>query len=311
MKKIIVTLWGGEGGLRFCYALLQGGGEGGLKLVFLRYVISERAPTDPSERGNRVENQNSGIQGRSETEDYSSVTAPAAVDYRNYSMPVKNQKNCGSCWAFVVLGVLGECQSFQAIDKQLKSSFIESRMMISNSSYNTVLSEQFLVDCDTRDHGCNGGWPHNAINWIAKLAQGGVPATTSYQYYGFRTKCRANVPKIPMNINKTIQNNTAGNEDMMKEIVGSVGPVAAVISVTSYFQLYKSGIFYDSTCSSNCSSVNHAVIIVGYGTDQATNTDYWIVRNSWGTTWGQDGYAYMSRNKGNNCNIACYAMYVL
>ena len=226
--------------------------------------------------------------------------------------------------------------------------------MILNPSYNTVLSEQFLVDCDTRDYGCNGGWPHNAASmykeqfmiilhnisvllhvqdWISTLAENGVPAMTSYQYYGFRTRCRANVPKIPMNINKTIQNNTAGNEDMMKEIVGSVGPVAAVISVTSYFQLYKSGIFYDSTCSSNCSSVNHAIIIVGYGTDHATNLDYWIVRNSWvkylqhlklkilflicvfnflkGKSWGQEGYAYMSRNKGNNCNIACYAMYVL
>jgi C1A family cysteine protease len=104
---------------------------------------------------------------------------------------------------------------------------------------------------------------------------------SKYQYYGFKTRCRANVAKIPMNIKATVQNHTAGNEDMMKEIVGNVGPVAAVISATSNFQLYKSGIFYDTTCNSNCSSVNHAVIIVGYGTDEATNLDYWIVRNSW------------------------------
>lgn len=104
---------------------------------------------------------------------------------------------------------------------------------------------------------------------------------SSYQYYGFKTRCRANVPKIPMNIKATVQNYTAGNENMMKEIVANVGPVAVVISATSNFQLYKSGVFYDTTCNSNCSSVNHAVILVGYGTDQATKLDYWIVRNSW------------------------------
>jgi len=164
---------------------------------------------------------------------------------------------------------------------------------------------------------------------------------TSYQYYGFKTKCRTVPPKIPMNIRAVVQNYTAGNENMMKEIVANVGPVSVVISVTSYFQLYSSGVFYDTTCNSNCSNVNHAVVIVGYGRNTTTNLDYWIVRNSWvsdeprlslricpkklgveklnfylffklqGTTWGQLGYGYMSRNRGNNCNIGCYAMYTI
>ena len=103
---------------------------------------------------------------------------------------------------------------------------------------------------------------------------------SSYQYYGFKTKCRV-VPKIAMNIIATVQNYTAGNEGTMKQIVANVGPVAAVMSATSFYQLYKSGIFYDTTCNSNCGSVNHAVIIVGYGTDPVTNLDYWIVKNSW------------------------------
>ena len=104
---------------------------------------------------------------------------------------------------------------------------------------------------------------------------------SSYQYYGFKTKCRTNVVKIPVNIRAVVQNFTAGNENMMKEIVGSVGPVTAVISVTSVFQLYKSGVFYDTSCNSNCGNVNHAVVIVGYGRNATTNLDYWIVKNSW------------------------------
>ena len=89
---------------------------------------------------------------------------------------------------------------------------------------------------------------------------------TSYQYYGFQQKCRT-VAKVPMNIIATVQNYTAGNETIMMQIVANVGPVTTVVYVTSFFQSYKSGIFYDTTCNSNCSNVNHALIIVGYGTD--------------------------------------------
>jgi C1A family cysteine protease len=79
----------------------------------------------------------------------------------------------------------------------------------------------------------------------------------------------------------TVQNRTDGNEEMLKEIVAQNGPISVVVSVTSYFQFYKNGVFYDSTCNSNCSSVNHAVVVVGYGTEEATNSSYWIVKNSW------------------------------
>jgi C1A family cysteine protease len=119
------------------------------------------------------------------------------------------------------------------------------------------------------------------LDWILRSGENGVPAMTSYQYYGFRTKCRTDLTKIPMNIKAVVQNYTAGNENMMKEIVANVGPVAAVIHVTSLFQPYRSGVFYDTTCNSNCTNVNHAVVIVGYGRNTTTKLDYWIVKNSW------------------------------
>ena len=75
---------------------------------FREHMLGLILPSDSSERGNRVEFQNSGVQGRSETENYSQVTTPASVDYRNRSMPVQNQMNCGSCYAFTAIGVLGE-----------------------------------------------------------------------------------------------------------------------------------------------------------------------------------------------------------
>ncbi|XP_070493948.1 cathepsin S-like [Chironomus tepperi] len=137
-----------------------------------------------------------------------------------------------------------------------------------------------------------------------------VPAATNYPYTAVKSICKSTA-KIPMNIFATVQNYTGGNEIIMKQIVANVGPIATAMSATSYFQLYKSGIFFDTSCDSNCRSYNHAIIIVGYGTDPLTKLDYWIIKNSWGKSWGQDGYAFMARNKGNNCNIACYAVYAL
>ncbi|KAL7026303.1 hypothetical protein ACKWTF_013841 [Chironomus riparius] len=226
------------------------------------------------------------------TTDSSSTTVADSVDYSNYTLAVKHQLNCGSCWAFSVLDTL------------------ESRLKRLNNSYNTKLSPQYLVDCDTRDYACGGGWPINALNWIVQGGGNAVPAWTDYQYYGFKLRCRV-TPKIHMGIVATVQNFTGGNENMMKELVSNYGPLTSVISVTSYFQLYKSGIFYDTTCNSNCATVNHAIVIVGYGRNVTTNMDYWIVKNSWGTSWGQAGYIFMARNQGNNCNIACYATYAV
>jgi C1A family cysteine protease len=97
------------------------------------------------------------------------------------------------------------------------------------------------------------------------------------------------------------------NEVALAQTVASVGPVSVLIDATSNFQSYQSGILSDSTCSAN--ALNHAVLIVGYGTD-AKAGDYWIVKNSWGTMWGESGYFRIVRGK-NMCGIASWAMYPL
>jgi cathepsin L len=95
------------------------------------------------------------------------------------------------------------------------------------------------------------------------------------------------------------------NEVVLAQKLASVGPVSVLIAATTNFQSYQSGIFSDSTCVAT--ALNHGVLLVGYGTD-AKAGNYWIVKNSWGTSWGESGYFRIARGK-NMCGIASYAMY--
>ena len=123
------------------------------------------------------------------------------------------------------------------------------------------------------------------LDWLVHFGDNAVPSLDEYSYRAELGICEI-TNTIPMNIIATVQNFTAGNETQMQEIIANVGPVASVVDATLYLQLYSSGIFYDPTCNNDCSSVNHAVIIVGYGTDSLTKNDYWIVKNSWVCTKG-------------------------
>ena len=101
-----------------------------------------------------------------------------------------------------------------------------------------------------------------------------------------------------------------GTEAWLQNAVATIGPVTIGYDVVESFYYYSSGVYYDPDCSS--SSVNyqggHAVVVVGYGTDP-TLGDYWIMRNSWGTGWGQAGHFLMARNRGNICGLATKATY--
>jgi len=99
----------------------------------------------------------------------------------------------------------------------------------------------------------------------------------------------------------------AGDEEFLREAVAAIGPISVAIDASSTtFQFYKGGIYDEKKCSDI--HLNHAVLLVGYGSD-IVGKDYWIVKNSWGTSWGEEGYIRMSRNNNNQCGIATESTY--
>ncbi|XP_048576884.1 procathepsin L-like [Nematostella vectensis] len=211
---------------------------------------------------------------------------PTKVDWRQqgYVTPVKNQGQCGSCWAFSTTGSL-EGQHFR------KTGSLVS------------LSEQQLVDCDTTCYGCQGGFVDNAIAYVQR--NGGIDTEYSYPYEGSQNYCRYNQNEIGATATGYVDI-PRGNEYALQQATATIGPISIAVDA-SHFQLYNGGVFDYPYCSST--QLDHAILVVGYGNNNGQ--DYWLVKNSWGTGWGMSGYILMSRNKDNQCGIASSASYPL
>ena len=197
--------------------------------------------------------------------------------------PVKDQKSCGSCWTFSTTGAM------------------ESHYKI-HTGGEVLLSEQELVDCpDTEKydtHGCSGGLPSIAFDFIHEF---GLEDENNYPYQGHDSDCRydASKPRVTTDGPFIIEE---GNEEQMKEELFHTGPVSVAFQVVSDFMSYKSGVYSSPDCKNSPQDVNHAVLAVGYGTDE-NGIDYWLVKNSWSETWGDEGYFKIQRGV-NMCGIA-------
>jgi len=193
--------------------------------------------------------------------------------------PVYNQGQCGSCWAFSA------------------TENIESYNVISAGASLTALSMEQIVDCDTTCYGCGGGWPYLAYNYISEA--GGIDSYASYPYTageGESGSCQFNQANIAAKVS-TYQ--TISGETGLYQQASTTGPVSVCVDATTW-QYYTGGVI--STCGT---SVDHCVQLTGY-TNYGQTGSYWIVRNSWAPSWGENGFIWVEIGQ-DLCLIGDYA----
>ncbi|KAI9559439.1 hypothetical protein GHT06_013427 [Daphnia sinensis] len=204
---------------------------------------------------------------------------PASLDYRTdvCLTSVKNQGSCGSCWAFTAIAPLEFAQC-------------------KKTSTPIVLSEQQLVDCDTNNGGCNGGWYTSAWYHL----KNGCARQSLYPYTATKNTCKYTSAMSAATVS-SYGSVTSNSPASMQLVLQKYGPLAVAITVVNSFYAYKSGVYTDPACDNL--PVNHGVVVVGWGT--LNGIDFWIVRNSWGSSWGSSGYILMQRGV-NKCGIENY-----
>jgi len=209
---------------------------------------------------------------------------PASVDWRAKGAvtSVKDQGQCGSCWTFSATGA------------------VEGAWAISKGQL-IDLAEQELVDCATGisygSHGCSGGQMEGAFKFII---QNGQCSLSSYPYTAKDGTCQ----KCSAVAHISSCSDVKPNDQVSLKAAVAKQPIAVAIEAdTRYFQSYSGGILTSTSCGTN---LDHGVLVVGYGTENGI--DYWLVKNSWGTTWGDKGYVKIARSSSTNdagiCGIA-------
>jgi C1A family cysteine protease len=214
---------------------------------------------------------------------------PESFDWRTKGVvnPVKDQGQCGSCWAFAATA---NAESVWAID----------------SGELLDLSEEFLVDCASgigyRNQGCNGGNPDSAFRY---MINNGQCSEESYPYKAGVTKTASTCQKCSKTqVHFSSCSDVVSKDQVSLKAAVSKQPVVIAIEAdTRYFQSYSGGILDSVTCGTD---IDHAVEIVGYGSENGI--DYWIVRNSWSSSWGENGYIRLKRSSSVNdigvCGLA-------
>ncbi|XP_076368042.1 digestive cysteine proteinase 2-like [Tachypleus tridentatus] len=219
---------------------------------------------------------------------------PETLDWRLYGAvtPVKDQAVCGSCWSFGTTGTIEGAY------------FLKTGNLVH-------LSQQQLIDCSwsNQNNGCDGGEDFRAYDYIIK--SGGLATEEDYgPYLGQDGKCH------DRNVNKTVQitgyvNVTSKDPDLEALRLSLVynGPISVSIDAShKSFSFYSNGVYWEPKCGNKSDDLDHSVLAVGYGT--LNGQPYWLIKNSWSTYWGNDGYVLMSQQD-NNCGVATSPTFVL
>ncbi len=219
--------------------------------------------------------------------DQAMVAATLPASYLGTYTPIKNQASCGSCWAFSTIAGLEA-----AIKK--------------NTSVTYDLSEQHLVSCNPWGWGCNGGFfAFDMIDYGNPYYPGAMPEAC-FPYTALDsacTYCAAPTWYQVAHWQYIATSSTVPTVDAIKNAIYTYGSVSAAVYVDRYFQAYKSGTF--TTCKKNVRSVNHAIILCGW--DDAKGA--WLLKNSWGTGWGEAGFMWMKYGCNRVGHGACYCTY--
>jgi len=213
-------------------------------------------------------------------------TLPATVDWVTAGAvtPIKNQGQCGDCWAFSTTGSL---EGVYEINTKNLTSF----------------SEQQLTDCSDSygNEGCNGGLMDDAFEYV--MAQG-IETEKQYPFVGVDQTCAYNAADVVFKITGFTNVPPSNNDDLQAAVAQQ--PISIAIDAEA-IMFYSSGIFDNKNCGT---SLDHGVLAVGYGTEEST--DYWLVKNSWGTSWGMSGYIKFVRATGSGtaiCGLNLMASY--
>jgi len=188
--------------------------------------------------------------------------------------PVQDQKSCGNCWAFSAVGA------------------IEGAMSVKYEQL-TPLSEQMLVDCSIGE-GCKGDLMQKESLFKFEESHDGLCTKDDYPYTARESECSENCPKLFNSIVSAYVDLTEGNEREL-QIALNMQPVSVALQADQLsFQLYKEGVFDDVECGKN-GIINHGALVVGYG-QMEDGGGYWLVKNSWGEDWGDDGYIRLKKD---------------
>jgi cathepsin F len=225
--------------------------------------------TSPKIRGEKVKVHRYGTRVSSLPVSYTWVT-------KNATTPIYNQEQCGSCWAF------STTESIESMN------FLAGNPLVS-------LSMQQIVDCDKEDGGCNGGNPPTAYDYVIKA--GGLESYADYPYTARNGICKFDPSKVIRSIKSWQYVTEREDEGEMQEFTYTTGPPSVCVDASTW-NSYNGGVYTSSNCGTQ---LDHCVQIVGWTVKSGMNA--WIVRNSWGTDWGYEGYCYVAIGQ-DACGIA-------
>lgn len=248
-----------------------------------RYQMGPLAHLTPSEYAALV-TSNRFLPPHSKKFEWSKRDPPARIDYREEGVigSIKDSGSCASDWAFATVLLAESAYALKTSDL-------------------IPLSESNLIDCVDSCSGCNGGSIEDALDYVLKQQYGLFMRAADYPYAPSVGSCRFDPGKGVACIESCHQGDML-TEKQLQAAIAEIGPSAVHIDASSIsFQLYGGGIYDEPSC--DLQKAKFFVGLIGYGTDSDTHTPFWIIRNSWGTSWGEGGYMRLVSGKNNNCGI--------